>query len=100
MPKFKSNLSILQIATIVKNVVERIFPEKGSINIFKVQSDDKRSYHINSDKVKKILNYSPKRSVENAIEDLSNAFKKNLLKDSFDKDIYFNINRMKNIKAK
>ena len=52
------------------------------------------------DKIKNFLNYSPKRSIENAVQDLCEAFKKNLLKDSFDKDIYFNINRMKNIKAK
>jgi len=94
------NLSILQIAQLVKKVVERTFPERGEISITKVPSNDNRSYHINSEKIKNLLNYSPKRSVENAIEDLCEAFKKNLLKNSFEKDIYFNINRMKNIKAK
>tara|TARA_Y100000741_G_scaffold175775_1_gene133382 strand:- start:1481 stop:2488 length:1008 start_codon:yes stop_codon:yes gene_type:complete len=94
------NLSILEIAKVVKKVVEKIFPEKGEINIEIVPSDDNRSYHINSDKIKKVLNYSPKRSVEDAVKDLCEAFQKNLLKDSFDKDIYFNINRMRNIKAK
>jgi len=94
------NLSILEIAKVVKKVVEKIFPEKGQINIEIVPSDDNRSYHINSDKIKKVLNYSPKRSVEDAVKDLCEAFQKNLLKDSFDKDIYFNINRMRNIKAK
>ena len=90
----------MEIAKVVKKVVEKIFPEKGQINIEIVPSDDNRSYHINSDKIKKVLNYSPKRSVEDAVKDLCEAFQKNLLKDSFDKDIYFNINRMRNIKAK
>ena len=94
------NLSILEIANLVKKVVEKEFPEKKEINIIKEKSDDNRSYHINSDKIKNFLNYSPKRSIENAVQDLCKAFKKDLLKDSFDKDIYFNINRMKNIKAK
>ena len=94
------NLSILKIANLVKKVVEKEFPEKEEINIIKEISDDNRSYHINSDKIKNFLNYSPKRSIENAVQDLCKAFKKDLLKDSFDKDIYFNINRMKNIKAK
>jgi len=94
------NLSILEIANVVKKVVEKQFPEKGEIKIKKLQSDDNRSYHINSDKIKKVLNYSPKRSVEDAVKDLCEAFQKNLLQNSFDKDIYFNINRMRNIKAK
>ena len=94
------NLTILEIANLVKKVVEKIFPDKGEIKIERVSSDDNRSYHINSDKIKKVLNYIPKRSVEVAVKDLCEAFKKNLLKNSFDKDIYFNIERMKNIKAK
>jgi len=94
------NLSILEIANLVKKVVEKKFPEKGNINIIKENSDDNRSYHINSDKIKNLLNYSPKRTIENAVEDLCEAFKKGLLSDSFTEDIYFNINRMKNIKAK
>ena len=40
------------------------------------------------------------RTIENAVEDLCAAFKKGLLLNSFSEDIYFNINIMKNIKAK
>lgn len=94
------NLSILNIANLVKKVVEKKFPNKDEIKIIREKSDDNRSYHINSDKIKKILNYSPKRSIENAVEDLCDAFEKNLLKNSFTEDIYFNISRMKNINAK
>ena len=94
------NLSIIEIASLVKKVVEKKFPEKGNIEIIKEKSDDNRSYHINSDKIKNLIGYSPKRTIENAIEDLCDAFQKGLLPDSFSKDIYFNINRMKNIQAK
>jgi nucleoside-diphosphate-sugar epimerase len=94
------NLSIIEIANIVKKVVEIKFPENGNINIIRESSNDNRSYHINSDKIKKILNYTPKRTIENAVEDLCEAFKEGLLPNSFSEDIYFNIDRMKNIDAK
>ena len=94
------NLSISEIALLVKKVVEKQFPKKKEIKIIKEASDDKRSYHINSDKIKKILNFSAKRSIENAVEDLCDAFIKKKFSDSFSEDIYFNINRMQNIKAK
>ena len=92
------NLSISQIASVVKKVVEQKFSKK-EIKIIKEDSNDNRSYHINSDKIKKALDFSPKRTIEKAVEDLTEAFNKNLLKNSFDDDIYFNINRMKNINA-
>ena len=93
------NLSILEIANIVKRVVEEKLSLKKKIEILKENTNDNRSYHINSDKIKKALNFYPKRTIEKAVEDLTDAFNKNLLKNSFDDDIYFNINRMKNIKA-
>jgi len=93
------NLSILEIASVVKKVVEQKFTLNKEIKIIREETNDNRSYHINSDKIKKALNFSPKRSIEKAVEDLVEAFNKNLLKNSFDDDIYFNINRMKNIKA-
>lgn len=93
------NLSILEIAKIVKKVVQIKFPEKQDVKIIQEYSDDKRSYHINSDKIKKVLNFVPKKSTENAIEDLCSAFQKKLISSSFEKDIYFNVERLKNIKA-
>ncbi len=94
------NLSIFEIAKIVKKIVEQKFPARDEIKIIREKSDDNRSYHINSDKIKKILNFIPKRSIENAVEDLCHAFKNHLIQNSFTEDIYFNINRMKNINAK
>ena len=90
----------LSIANLVKKVVEQKLPEDNEIKIIRENSDDNRSYHINSEKIKNILGYSPKRTIENAVEDLCDAFKNGLLNNSFNEDIYFNINRMKNIKAK
>lgn len=74
--------------------------EKKNIQIIKSPSDDKRSYHINSDKIKKILGFVPKKTIENAIEDLCKAFKENKINNSFDNDLYFNVKRLQKIQAK
>ena len=92
------NLTINEIAHLVKNVVEERFPEK-SISIEKQHSDDNRSYHINSDKIKEKLNFTPKHSIEEAVVELCDAFKNNKLPNSFDSDIYFNVKRMLNLKV-
>ena len=94
------NMSINEIAKLVKDVVEKEYPNKGQINIVKSSSDDNRSYHINSEKIKKVLGFEPKRSIEMAIKDLCNAFKQGKIINSFENDLYFNVSRLKNIKAK
>ena len=76
------NLSIYQIAKLVKKVVENQFSEKKNIEIIKENSDDNRSYHINSDKIKEKLNFIPKRTIEKAVEDLCEAFRQNKFKNT------------------
>ena len=93
------NLSIFEIANIVKRVVENKFPDKN-IEIIRTDSDDKRSYHINSEKIKKELNFEPKLTIENAVEDLCEAFEKKLIENSFVNDIFFNVQRLKNLNIK
>jgi nucleoside-diphosphate-sugar epimerase len=93
------NMSIMQIAKLVKNVVEKELPEKGDIAVVTTPSDDNRSYHINSDKVKRVLGYMPQRSIEDAVRDLCRAFREGKLQNSMTDDIYYNVRRMKNLKA-
>src|SRR2546426_12086294 len=45
------NQSIMEIAKIVKKVVQEEFPEKGEIPIVMTPSNDSRSYRITSDKI-------------------------------------------------
>ena len=94
------NHSIADIAKMVKRVVEQEFPEKGEIDIVTTPSDDNRSYHVNSDKVRRVLEFAPKRTIEEAVRDLCKAFKAGKLPDSFDDDWYFNVRTMKKIGAK
>jgi nucleoside-diphosphate-sugar epimerase len=94
------NMSIMDIAKIVKKVVEEIYPENGTVPIEITDSDDPRSYHINSDKIKNILGFVPKYKIEDAVRDLCEAFKANKLPNSFDDDKYYNVRTMKKINAK
>ncbi len=93
------NLSIMEIAEIVKQVVQREYPDKADIPIQVEPTDDIRSYHINSDKVKEVLGFVPTLSVEDAVVELCHAFKAGLLPNSFDDDRYYNVRTMKNTGA-
>jgi nucleoside-diphosphate-sugar epimerase len=94
------NHSIGNIAQIVKKVVEEEMPEKGEIGIVTTLSNDNRSYHVNSDKITRILGFKAKRTIEDAVRDLARAFRNHLLPNSFDDDWYYNVRTMKKIGAK
>ena len=53
------NMKIIDIANKVKNIYEKKYDNEIKINITK-SNDKKRSYHINSSKIKKDLNFYPK----------------------------------------
>jgi nucleoside-diphosphate-sugar epimerase len=94
------NMSIMDIALVVKKVVEAEFPDKGTIGIVTTPSDDIRSYHINSDKIARELGFKPTHTIEDAVRDLCQAFRDGKLPDSFDDDVYYNVRTMKAIGAK
>jgi nucleoside-diphosphate-sugar epimerase len=94
------NMSILDIAKAVKKVVQEVFPDKGDIPMEISESNDPRSYHINSEKIFKALGFKPKHSVEEAVRDLCKAFREGKLPNSFDDDKYYNVRTMKAIGAK
>ena len=92
-------MSINQISKVVQKVVKDEFSLLTEIPIITVKSDDNRSYHINSDKIKEQLGFIPKKSVEDAVRELCRSFKKGLFKNSFENELYFNVKRLKRIKA-
>jgi nucleoside-diphosphate-sugar epimerase len=93
------NMKISDIALIVKRVVETEFPGRPPIDIVTTPSNDNRSYHINSDKVTRVLGFRPKRNIEDAVRDLCQAFKLGKLPNSMTDDWYFNVKTMKQTKA-
>ena len=93
------NMTINEIAETVKRVVMEEFPDKPEIEIVRTPSDDNRSYHINSDRIRDRIGFAPKHSVEDAVRDLCRAFKDGRLPDSLQDDVYFNVRRLKRLKA-
>jgi nucleoside-diphosphate-sugar epimerase len=94
------NHSIADIARIVQMVVQEDMPEKGKIDIVTTPSNDNRSYHVNSDKIRRVLGFTAKRTIEDAVRDLVHAFSNHLLEASFENDWYYNVRTMKRIGAK
>ncbi len=94
------NMSIMDIATLVKGVVEREFPEKAPIDIVTTPTNDIRSYHVNCDKVRRVLGFQPRHTIEDAVRGLCDAFRRDLIPDSMTDDWYYNIRTMKKLGAK
>ncbi len=92
------NMSIIKIAELVK----KTFFERYSknIDIIKTETNDNRSYHINSDKIKNVLGFKPQYSIKEAINSLFDAFENKKVFNTFDNDIYHNVKRMQNLKVK
>lgn len=94
------NHSIADIALMAQKVVAEEMPDKGKIDIVTTPSDDNRSYHVNSDKIFRVLGFRPQRTIEDAVRDLVRAFRNHLLEGSFDNDWYYNVRTMKKLGAK
>lgn len=93
------NMSIREIANVVKHVVEEEFPEKAPLTLEVTSSDDNRSYHINSDKIQRCLGFIPKRSVEDAVRDLCHAFRAGKIPNSMSDDRYYNVKRIQSMEV-
>ena len=93
------NHSIIDIAKIVRDVVQEEFPDKGEIDIVTTPTNDIRSYHINSDKIARKLGFRPKRGIEDAVRDLCRAFKDGKLPNSMTDEQYVNVKALKSKRA-
>ena len=92
------NMSINKLALRVKKIISKKTSTK--IKVIKTKSNDKRSYHINSDKILKVLGFRAKRKVDDAVTEIYNAFRKNKIPQSFDNLNYFNVKKMLKLKIK
>lgn len=82
------NYKVVEIARFVKNVIG------NHVKITTTPTNDHRSYHISSEKIKKELGFIPKHTIENAVEDLKEAFDKGKIPNSFNEARYFNVKLM------
>jgi nucleoside-diphosphate-sugar epimerase len=93
------NRSIMEIAQIVQRIVSEEFPGRPPIDIVTTPSNDNRSYHINSDKIKRVLGFEAKHTIEDAVRGLCVAFREGKIPNSMTDDWYYNIRTMKRISA-
>lgn len=94
------NYTILKIADIVKDIVEGNMPERKKIDIVTTPSDDPRSYHLSSEKLRKELGFTPKFSIKEGVCDLIKAFGAGNIPDSMNDIHYYNVKLMKHIRLK
>jgi len=93
------NMKMKEIAEVVKKVVTREM-KRDSLEIVTTPTDDNRSYHVSSEKIKKELGFEAKRSVEQAIIDICKAFNAGLIPNSMEDKRYFNIKTMQLLNLK
>ena len=89
------NKKIIELAGMVKTNVESFFNISDIEIEIKSETIDKRSYHVNSDKIKNILGFEPKYSVDDAIISLCEAFKEGNLPNSLTDKSYINVDVLK-----
>ena len=85
------NQPVSKIAETVKNVVGE------DVKLITTPSDDNRSYHISSQKIKDEIGFETTHTIQDAVEDLCAAFDKGFLPNSLEDEMYFNIKRMQNV---
>jgi nucleoside-diphosphate-sugar epimerase len=85
------NKSVMELAKIVQE-------EVGSdVEIEVKPSTDNRSYHISSEKIRRVLGFSTIHSIRGAVRDLKGALEDGRLPNSLTDDKFFNIKQMQKI---
>ncbi len=82
------NHSVMEIAELVRGVIGT----RVAIDV--TETDDLRSYHISSSRIRDNLGFTPSHTIDNAVEDLESAFTKGLVPDSLTSQKYYNVKVM------
>ncbi len=85
------NFTIAEIAGMVRNVIGE------HVKIVTTPTDDLRSYHVSSEKIKNDIGFVATHSLEDAVRDLKKAFDAGAIPESLTNDLYFNVKRMQRI---
>jgi nucleoside-diphosphate-sugar epimerase len=88
------NHTVRQLADTVREVVG------GPIGLEVVPTDDNRSYHVSSEKIRRELGFVPRRSIGQAVADLNQGFKDGRLPDAMTSSRYYNIRVMQEARLK
>jgi nucleoside-diphosphate-sugar epimerase len=91
------NHTISEIAEMVRSVVSGAVAGRERIEIVTTPSDDLRSYHISSEKIRRELGFVPKRSIEDAVRDLVCAFQDGRIPNALDDSRYYNVKKVQEV---
>jgi len=86
------NQTVRELAETVQRVIG------DDVKLVATPTNDNRSYHISSKKIAQKLGFVPKRTIQEAVEDLKHAFESGLLPNSLEDERYFNIKLMQSSK--
>lgn len=87
----------LKVRTIADMVREEVGPQ---VDIVVTPTDDHRSYHVSSEKIRRDIGFAANRSVKDAIVDLKAAFLAGKVPGAMTDDRYYNIKRMNLLKLR
>ena len=93
------NTTVEDMAKMVVDVLKKNNIE-DDIQLEKLDVPDKRSYHLNSEKIKKELGFVPNFTIEDGILSIVEAYKNGLIADGLDNPIYHNTKMMQKIGLK
>jgi nucleoside-diphosphate-sugar epimerase len=85
------NHSVEEIAGIVQGVLG------PDVSIERTPTDDMRSYHISSERIRRELGFVPKRTIDDAVRGLVDAFGAGRVPDAMDDSRYYNVRRMQEL---
>jgi nucleoside-diphosphate-sugar epimerase len=85
------NHTVAQLGELVRGIVSREMPQLGPITMETVPSNDTRSYHVSSEKIKRELGWAPQRTIEDAVVDLCAAFRTGRIPDPLNDVRYYNV---------
>ena len=88
------NQPVAELAQTIKEVVG------NDVRLVTTPTDDNRSYHISSKRIREKLGFTATHSIREAAADLVQAFRNNLLPNSLEDERYFNIRRMQSLNLK
>lgn len=88
------NHSVMETAQIVKGGVGQ------DVGITTIPTDDYRSYHISSEKIKRELGFAPQLNIQDAVNDLVEAFQNGLIPNALTDSNYYNIKTMQDLKLR
>ncbi len=93
------NATVSRLAEIVRDVVVQETQAKD-IDIVTTPSDDLRSYHISSEKIRRELDFAPRRTIDDAVRDVAGALRDGRLPDALNRSVYYNIKRMQELELR